>query len=235
MERQQDREYSPVWRNLTKMFPAAFVVAAVGMTGFRANAESTEKITKIQEESEGWMAAEELEEMLAVLYAPEAKKTDAQTEDLKDNKAVDKKSSAIKTASAPSQPTSSASSTAASSGQGSTVTPTTTVPASGYRDGIYQGSAMGFGGTITVQVTISGGKITAIDLLSAAGETPSYLESAKAVIDKIIAGQTPNVDAVSGATYSSNGIIQAVQNALAQAAKDESSTSTPTSTATPAP
>ena len=50
--------------------------------------------------------------------------------------------------------------TAASSGvgQGSTTTPTTEVPEGGYKDGTYQGSGTGFGGTITVQVTVSGGK-----------------------------------------------------------------------------
>lgn len=37
---------------------------------------------------------------------------------------------------------------------------------------------------------------------------------AKAVIDRIIAGQTLDVDVVSGATFSSNGIISAVKNAL---------------------
>ena len=235
MERQQDREHSSVWRNLTKLFPAALVVAAVGMAGFRANAEGTEKTAQIQEDKEELMAAEELEEMLAVLYAPEEESKETQTEAAANKKAADTKSSAIKTSAVTPAAAQSATSTTSSSGQGSTVTPTTTVPADGYQDGTYQGSAAGFGGTITVQVTISGGKITAIDILSAAGETPSYLEAAKSVIAKIISGQTPNVDAVSGATYSSNGIIQAVQNALAQAAKDESSTSTPTPTPTLTP
>lgn len=224
MERQQDREHSPVWRNLTKLFPAALVVAAVGMAGSRANAEGAERTTQIQEENEDLMAAGELEEMLAVLYAPEEESKETKTEAAANKKAADTKSSAIKTSAAASPVAQSAASTTASSGQGSTVTPTTTVPAAGYQDGTYQGSAAGFGGTITVQVTVSGGKITAIDILSAAGETPSYLESAKSVIAKIISGQTPNVDAVSGATYSSNGIIQAVQNALAKAGKEENST-----------
>ncbi|MFR8352358.1 MAG: FMN-binding protein [Blautia obeum] len=85
---------------------------------------------------------------------------------------------------------------------------------------MYQGSGTGFGGTITVQVTISGGKIASIEILSAAGETGPYFASAKGVISKMISGQTPNVDAVSGATYSSNGIIQAVQNALSKAEKE---------------
>lgn len=235
MERQQDREHSPVWRNLTKLFPAALVVAAVGMAGSRANAEGAERTAQIQEENEDLMAAGELEEMLAVLYAPEEESKETKTEAAANKKAADTKSSAIKTSATASPVAQSAASTTASSGQGSTVTPTTTVPAAGYQDGTYQGSAAGFGGTITVQVTVSGGKITAIDILSAAGETPSYLESAKSVIAKIISGQTPNVDAVSGATYSSNGIIQAVQNALAKAGKEENSTQQATPTPAPKP
>lgn len=89
-----------------------------------------------------------------------------------------------------------------------------------------------------MRVTISGGKIAAIDILEASGETASYFASAQGVISRMIAGNTPNVDAVSGATYSSNGIIQAVQNALSQAAADGNSqqvTPTPAATALPTP
>ena len=73
-------------------------------------------------------------------------------------------------------------------------------------------------------MTVADGKITGIDILDASGETPSYFASARGVVSKILAGQTPNVDAVSGATYSSNGIIQAVQNALSKAGAAEVST-----------
>jgi len=127
--------------------------------------------------------------------------------------------------------------TAASSGvgQGSTTTPTTEVPEGGYKDGTYQGSGTGFGGTITVQVTVSDGKITAVDILSASGETGSYFASAQGVVSKVLSSQSPNVDAVSGATYSSNGIIQAVQNALSQAGNSDSATPAATPTPTPKP
>lgn len=94
-----------------------------------------------------------------------------------------------------------------------------TAPAA-YRDGVYTGSAQGFGGQITVQVTISGGQITDICIVSADDETPSYFSSAKAVISAMLSSQSPNVDTVSGATYSSNGIINAVKRALSQAAAD---------------
>ena len=94
-----------------------------------------------------------------------------------------------------------------------------TAPAA-YRDGVYTGSAQGFGGQITVQVTISGGQITDICIVGADDETPSYFSSAKAVISAMLSSQSPNVDTVSGATYSSNGIINAVKRALSQAAAD---------------
>ncbi len=93
-----------------------------------------------------------------------------------------------------------------------------TAPENGYADGTYTGSAQGFGGTITVSVTISDGEITAITIVSASGETSSYLASAKKVISYILSAQSPNVDTVSGATYSSNGIINAVKAALNKAA-----------------
>lgn len=92
-----------------------------------------------------------------------------------------------------------------------------TAPSGGYKDGTYTGSAQGFGGTIGVSVTVSGGKITAVNITSASGETASYLSSAKGVISRILSKQSPNVDTVSGATYSSNGIINAVKNALSKA------------------
>ena len=86
-----------------------------------------------------------------------------------------------------------------------------------YKDGTYRGSAQGFGGTVVVEVTIRDGKITGITVISASGETGSYFARAKAVISSIIGSQSTNVDAVSGATYSSNGIIKAVRNALKKA------------------
>ena len=145
---------------------------------------------------------------------------------------ISKKKSGIKKGSSKTLPVK----TAASSGvgQGSTTTPTTEVPEGGYKDGTYQGSGTGFGGTITVQVTVSDGKITAVDILSASGETGSYFASAQGVVSKVLSSQSPNVDAVSGATYSSNGIIQAVQNALSQAGNSDSATPTPTPTPKPA-
>lgn len=91
---------------------------------------------------------------------------------------------------------------------------------SAYRDGIYTGTAQGFGGDITVQVTISNDTITDISIVSAEGETRSYFTRARYVISDILTRGTPEVDAVSGATYSSTGIINAVRSALMKAAND---------------
>ena len=86
-----------------------------------------------------------------------------------------------------------------------------------YLDGIYTAEAIGFEGRITVQITVAEDQITDITLLSAEDEE-EYLSQAKQVIPAILEGQTPNVDAVSGATYSSTGILNAVKLALAKAA-----------------
>jgi uncharacterized protein with FMN-binding domain len=94
-------------------------------------------------------------------------------------------------------------------------------PAS-YKDGSYTGSATGFGGRLSVKVTVSGGKISAIEVTSH-NETSSYFAKAKSVINRMISGQSTNVDTVSGATYSSAGLINAVRNALSKAGGGSSS------------
>lgn len=80
-------------------------------------------------------------------------------------------------------------------------------------DGVYKGSATGFSGPVTVAVTIMDKKITSIDILSSTDDE-AFFNRAKGVIDRIISSQSFDVDVVSGATYSSNGIIKAVKNAL---------------------
>lgn len=92
-----------------------------------------------------------------------------------------------------------------------------------YIDGIYYGIGTGFGGPLKVKVEISGGKITSIQIVENS-DGSSYISKASAVISSILSKQSTNVDTVSGATYSSVGIIQAVRNALSQAAVSGSST-----------
>ena len=91
--------------------------------------------------------------------------------------------------------------------------------ASPYNDGTFEGQADGFGGPIQVKVTIDGGDITKIDVLSAAAEDPAYYTQAVAVLDQILQTQGVNVDTVTGATFSSTGLINAVNTALRSALK----------------
>ena len=227
-------------KNLVKLAPAAVVIAAVAAAGAQAGSSGKEVTAETREV----VKSQDLESLLKTAYSYEAADDEAKEESLlkagkntsssskKKTSKISKKKSGIKKGSSKTLPVK----TAASSGvgQGSTTTPTTEVPEGGYKDGTYQGSGTGFGGTITVQVTVSGGKITAVDILSASGETGSYFASAQGVVSKVLSSQSPNVDAVSGATYSSNGIIQAVQNALSQAGNSDSATPTPTPTPKPA-
>lgn len=94
-----------------------------------------------------------------------------------------------------------------------------------YKDGTYYGSGTGFGGSLKVMVEISGGKIASIQIVENS-DGSDYISKAASLIDSIITTQSTNVDTVSGATYSSVGIIQAVRDALGQAAVNGTSDST---------
>ncbi|GHN53718.1 FAD-dependent oxidoreductase [Lactobacillus delbrueckii] len=84
-----------------------------------------------------------------------------------------------------------------------------------YQDGKYQTEAEGLHGPVKVATTITGGKISAVEVLVGAGE---YQSKANDVIaSEIIAAQSTDVDAVSGATVSSNAIMTAVKKAMQEA------------------
>ena len=86
-----------------------------------------------------------------------------------------------------------------------------------YKDGTYTGSGQGFGGTIEVQVTLKDDEITDIQVTSASGEDSAYLSQGEGVISSIISAQSTDVDTISGATFSSTGILNAVNDALGKA------------------
>ena len=88
-----------------------------------------------------------------------------------------------------------------------------------YTNGVWKGPAQGFGGTIQVEVTVEGGSITDISIVSAEKEDGAYLSMAEDIIPKIIDAQSADVDTISGATFSSTGIKNAVTQALEEAAK----------------
>ncbi len=82
-----------------------------------------------------------------------------------------------------------------------------------YKNGTFTGSAQGFNGPITVSVTIQNDVIKSVSVVSASDDEP-YLSNAKALTSKIVSSQSTSVSAVSGATYSSNGIINAAKAAM---------------------
>ena len=84
------------------------------------------------------------------------------------------------------------------------------------KDGQYTGVAQGFSGPITVRVTIANGSITNVEILSHSDDAP-YFAKAMAVVSRILGKPGKTVDTVSQATYSSRGIINAVNNALSKA------------------
>ena len=96
----------------------------------------------------------------------------------------------------------------------------TTVIQSKYKDGTYNGSGKGYGGNIIADVTVKDGSITDINIVSAEKEDKAYFDMASGVLEEIKESQSIDVDTVSGATFSSRGIISAVEEALKKAEND---------------
>lgn len=89
-----------------------------------------------------------------------------------------------------------------------------------FTPGTYTGVGAGKNGDITVEVTFSADKIERITVVSHS-ETPSLSDAAITNIPtQIVESQSLGVDAVSGATYTSNGIVEAVADAVKQAGGD---------------
>lgn len=109
-------------------------------------------------------------------------------------------------------------------GQGSLETEESVNISGQYSDGTYEGQASAYGPNLKVQVVISSSKISDIKIVSH-NETPGFYEKAfEEVPSQIIKKQSTDVDTVSGATYSSVGIINAVNNALKGADSSQEST-----------
>lgn len=101
-----------------------------------------------------------------------------------------------------------------------------------YADGTYQGSGTGFrGATTTVSVTVKNGQISNIETVSYGDDAPYYNSAYQFVVNQIIQNQSTEVDAVSGATFSSHGIMEAVASAL-DLAKEAKASGTTTSQVT---
>ncbi|NLM40653.1 MAG: FMN-binding protein [Firmicutes bacterium] len=90
----------------------------------------------------------------------------------------------------------------------------------GMRDGVFSGRAQGFSGEMVVAVTVGGGKITAVEVVSH-NDTPFIADPAlEALTAKVVEAQSSQVDVVTGATYTSRGFMAAVEQALGKASGD---------------
>ena len=82
------------------------------------------------------------------------------------------------------------------------------------KDGTWTGEGQGRNGAIVVELTAAGGKITAVKVVKHS-ETPGISDAALArVPGEIVQAQTTGIDAVSGATLTTNGIKAAVAAAI---------------------
>ena len=86
--------------------------------------------------------------------------------------------------------------------------------AGSYVDGVYTGTGTGFRGDVQVQVTVSGGTISDITVISSKDDRQYFNKASSGVISAILSKQSTDVDVVSGATFSSRGILEAVADAL---------------------
>ncbi len=93
-----------------------------------------------------------------------------------------------------------------------------------YTDGEYEGTAAGYKGDTTVSVTVESGIITAIEILDTDDDGAYFNLAAKTIVSAILTAQSTDVDAVSGATFSSNAIINAVADALDEDSADSNDT-----------
>lgn len=87
-------------------------------------------------------------------------------------------------------------------------------------DGIYIGMGTGFGGNIRVQVSIDGNRITRIETIEHSETSGYYQEVYKSISKELIDSQSLNVDAISGATATSRGFLNAVKSGLSQSLKN---------------
>ena len=81
-------------------------------------------------------------------------------------------------------------------------------------DGSYYGTGDGFRGDVDVKVTLKNGSITAISIENYVDDEKYFSRAKIKIVERVISAQDVDVDVVSGATYSSDGILSAVADAL---------------------
>ena len=227
-KQQQKSDNSKQW---LKLLPAAAVFAAVCVTCYQA--EKT-PVQTVEVSDADIMSTADIKSMLTLEDSADSTKNSKSTSDKnsktssKKTSSTKKKTSKIKTAAKKNTSTGAAAGGAGAAGggggAGTTYTPTAEVPQDGYVDGTYTGSAVceTYNYNITVTIVISGDTITSVTAESEAGaQDVQYFNMANAKVPaQLLANQsTSGVDAVSGATKSSNAIKNAFYYAYKSAKK----------------
>src|SRR5699024_2512922 len=88
------------------------------------------------------------------------------------------------------------------------------------KDGTYNATAQGYGGDLEVEVVVKSGEIKDIDVLEHKESSPVYSRAFPVIKERILEDQTPDVDTVSAATFTSHAVKTAVADALKEAGHD---------------
>ncbi len=86
-----------------------------------------------------------------------------------------------------------------------------------YLDGTYIGDGDGFKGVITLSVDVVEGKIHTIRVISHSDDLPWFEEVDPDLMDRVILGQDYEIDGITGATFSSRGVLSGIKDALSKA------------------
>lgn len=89
-------------------------------------------------------------------------------------------------------------------------------------DGAFEGSAKGYGGQVKMRVIIDNGYIDKVEIVDASSEDEAWLDMCADLPAKIVKEQTTSIDVVSGATYTSAGMLNGVTEALQKSMAGES-------------
>jgi len=79
---------------------------------------------------------------------------------------------------------------------------------------VFEGTAQGYRGPVTVQVTLNDGFITEISIIESAEDRQVGAAAMEELLDLVIFYNSTDIDVISGATESSRGFFEAVQNAI---------------------
>jgi uncharacterized protein with FMN-binding domain len=89
-----------------------------------------------------------------------------------------------------------------------------------YRDGIYEGTGQGLRGPVRVRIWLEAGVITELEILDHQEDEFGGGPAMEELAERVLEYNSPDIDAVSGATESSRGFLDAVEDALKQAGRN---------------